>query len=73
MRKEIDWEKQARRDFDPVKVWNHAMRHSFQELPPDALRRKERAQKLTAEILKKDPDYFKKLSAKAHEKSRENR
>jgi hypothetical protein len=26
---EINWEQQAKRDFDPIAIWNHAMRFSF--------------------------------------------
>jgi hypothetical protein len=84
--KEIDWEQRKRRKFDPVVIWNNAMRNNFRDKPEvvepeisiaseDAaeeerkrLIRSERSRKSAETNLKKDPDYFKKMSAKGNQK-----
>jgi hypothetical protein len=57
MPKEICWERQAKRDFDPLQIWN------------DAMYRNQR--KCTASLLEKNPDYFKELALKSAQKRRE--
>ncbi len=76
MTKEICWEKQAKRDFDPVKIWNEAMSNSFIDKPINsnteikaAHKRSERSKKSAATMLVRNPNYFKELAAKRYQKN----
>lgn len=55
--KQICWEKQFKRNFDPVQIWN------------DAMYRNQR--KCTATLLEKNPNYFRDIALKGVQKRKE--
>lgn len=69
---EINWEKQAKRNFDPVKIWNNAMdkiateEKILIELQDNFVQRKS-----TATLLAKNPNHFRDLAIKSNAKRRE--
>jgi hypothetical protein len=68
MPKEINWEKQAKRDFDPVQIWNDAMYKNKEAVISQApLHPSVRVRTLLA----KNPNYFRDISLKGAQKRRE--
>jgi hypothetical protein len=67
MRKEINWEKQAKRDFDPVQIWNDAMN----SVRSAEVHQEQNRRKCTASLLAKNPNHFRDLALKSAQKRRE--
>jgi hypothetical protein len=67
MPKEICWEQQAKRDFDPVQIWNGAMKSTSSA----EVYQEQHSRKCTASVLAKNPDYFRDIALKGAQKRRE--